>query len=153
MSFLQTWTAPCSGGPSCIAYALASRELDRACTPHGPASNLITQSVTVPSGAGNALLLNYTADPQALGDGVTDVGCSLNLYAAPLNLTFNRVLEIVVVGDDSNSLVAIELQDVGGGFREYFVTLDFSGSRTLRLSIPESRSLYTHRGGHFSTPG
>ena len=132
----------------------------RACIPHGTASNLVTASVPPPasSAAGTAesddvLLLNYTADPRASENGDDDVGCSLNLYAAPLNLTVNRVLEAVLIGDSSNAVVVFQLQDSGSGFRDYFVTLDFSGPRTLRLSIPESRALYTHRGGRFPTPG
>jgi hypothetical protein len=124
----------------------------RSCTPHGSASNLVTTSVAPPGAAPSALLLNYTADPRATGDGDDDVGCSLNLYAAPLNLTVNRVLEAVIIGDNSNALVSFQLQDTGGGFRNYFVNLDFSGSRTFRLSIPESRALYTHRGGRFPSP-
>jgi hypothetical protein len=129
----------------------------RACTPHGTASNLVTASAappgSPPSAAGSTLLLNYTADPKAIGKGDDDVGCSLSLYATPLNLTANRVLEAVVVGDNSNALVAFQLQDAGSGFRDFFVTLDFSGPRTFRLSIPESRMLYTHRGGRFPSPG
>lgn len=81
-----------------------------ACKPGGPASTLgTTVAAAPPGGPGkSALGLNYSVTRS-----IDDVGCSLNLYKVPLNLTFNRVLEATVFGDSSDALLAIQLQDVG----------------------------------------
>ena len=41
----------------------------------------------------------------------------------------------------------------GSGFRDFYIELNFSGWKTFRLAIAESRALYTHRGGRFPAPG
>lgn len=125
----------------------------KACLPGGTDSGLIsTAGVTPPSGGPTtALQLNYTESSNPSGSYAT-VGCSLNLYTTPVNLTTNRVLEITVHGDGSGALLAVQLQDVGNGFRDWFVTLSFNGWRTVRLGLPAGRTLYTHAGGKLPSP-
>jgi hypothetical protein len=126
----------------------------KACLPGGTGSGLISTTGVIPPSGGptTALQLNYTESANPSGADAT-VGCSLNLYAIPVNLTTNRVLEITVHGDGSGALLAVQLQDVGNGFRDWFVTLNFNGWRTMSLGLPAGRALYTHAGGKLPSPG
>ena len=125
----------------------------RACLPGGSSSGLISLPGVAPptGGPSTALQLNYTESANPAGAHAT-VGCSLNLYTTPLNLTTNRVLEITVYGDGSGALLAVQLQEVGNGFRDWFVTLSFQGWRTMRLGLPAGRALYTHAGSTLPSP-
>ena len=117
-----------------------------ACRPGHAASGLVTSIVPAPGSTTKALRLNSKPTTDH------DVGCSLNLFAKPLNLTINRVLQARVFGDGSNALLAIQLQDISVGFRDYYIMLDFTGWKTVRLDTPENRGLYSHPGGTFPQP-
>jgi hypothetical protein len=143
------------GAVNLLALADTSIKRSKACKPGGPTSGLTATIVSSPPSGGptgkKAMKLDY--NESANHDPSPSVGCSLNLYAAPLNLTINRVLEATVFGDSSGALLAIQLQDVGGGFRTYFISLDFQGWKTVRLAQPAGRALYTHAGGKLPSPG
>jgi hypothetical protein len=145
-----------AGSVDLLALSDSSTKRSKACTPSGPASGLTSTVVQSPPKGGPAGMsltaMKLVYNESANHEPHPSVGCSLNLYAAPLNLTINRVLEIAVYGDSSGAVLAIQLQDVGNGFRDYFINLDFVGWKTIRLAQPEGRRLYTHNGGKFPSP-
>ena len=103
-----------------------------------------------PNGVTSALRVNYTSIK--LGNAGT--GCFRQRFAAPLNLAAHTSLEFTIFGDGSGALMDIELEDAAGEyFREYFVTLNFTGWKSIRPALPESRRLYAHAGGRFPQPG
>lgn len=82
--------------------------------------------------------------------------CVRNQFAAPMDLSNSRVLEVTIHGDGTGAVLDIQLQDASAGVREFFVNLTFVGWRTIRMTLPATRSLYTHAGGEIpwaSHPG
>ena len=56
-----------------------------------------------------------------------------------------QLARILVVS--SGAVLDIQLQDASAGVREFFVNLTFVGWRTIRRTLPATRSMYTHAGG------
>ena len=82
--------------------------------------------------------------------------CVRSEFAAPLDLSKRRVLEFTVHGDGSGAVLDIQLQDASAFVREFFITLSWTGWRTIRATLPAARGLYTHAGGQIpwaSHPG
>jgi hypothetical protein len=82
--------------------------------------------------------------------------CARTQFAAPLDLSTHRVVEYTIHSDGSGAVLNIQVQCETSGVREYFVTLNFSGWRTIRPPMPATRMLYTHGGGaipYASLPG
>ena len=94
-----------------------------------------------------ALRLNMTSES------TEGVGCFRSRFPAPLDLSSSRVLEFTVYGDGSGALLDVELEDAGAYFREFFLYLNFSGWRTIRPALPDTRRLYNHSGGRMPQPG
>ena len=115
-----------------------------------PALNYSVVSDVPAGGPASALRLEMTAAS------TQTTQCVRSQFPAPLNLSSSRVLEFTVYGDGSGAVLDIQLQDASAGVREFFLTLNFTGWKTVRPMFPATRGLYTHAGGQIpwaSHPG
>lgn len=103
-----------------------------------------------PGGPAAALKLQYKASP-CPRCGTADIGCVDSIFSAPLNLSVHRVLDLELHSSCDGSYgcafgyLGVQLADggVAGDFRDYIVSLNYTGWRTVRLAIPATRGMYT----------
>jgi hypothetical protein len=80
------------------------------------------------------------------------MGCLRQLFAKAVDLATHRALAVEVYGDASGAVLNVQLEDdTVPYFRDYFVTVDFAGWRTVLLQLPATRALFTDADQHFAT--
>ena len=145
-------------GPAIDLLRLNSSAISRSsvCTgPRAPSFLGGHMAVTVsntppPGGPAGALKLQYEASP-CPKCGVADIGCADSTFSAPLNLSTHRVLDLELHSECDGSYgcafgyLGVQLADggVAGDFRDFIVSLNYTGWRTVRLAIPATRGMYT----------
>ena len=103
-------------------------------------SSVATDAV---SSRGTALRLDFSGSAR-------DVGCFRQRFRAPVDISTHRALGVRIHGDASGALLDVQLEDASVPYyRDYYVTIDWTGWRTVELAVPETLRLFTHPGGRF----
>jgi len=66
------------------------------------------------------------------------------VFEEPLNLSGLRAIRVRVKGDSKGELLKIQLNDGSNGYRDDYITIDFSDNRCLDLTTPALNTLRTH---------
>ena len=100
---------------------------DNQCQGATTAMNFSVVADAPAGGPGAESLKLHMASPSTAG-----VGCSRSVFPVK-DISHSRVLEFSIHGDGSGATLEVEIQDTTDTFRDFFVTLNFTGWRTVRL--------------------